>query len=274
MLVPLPFILMPSRQLAVPWAASLLIWCGFAAAFLLAPRWKGRVGKIRQAIAARVTGASYHGGSEVAFLIGTGQPWMLAAGLLVPLLLASLFLSNAMAFAAAAPWLFFTTVLSVLSGAIASLAATRGRRLWLRTSWTRPELFRRIEDALWRHHSFVVGVLLVLLVVLGSQSHVPAKALTFGMGLVLLGIASSTYLGLMLTAPIRWVQAALAIATMVLLLIAANYAAKPTTSLAVVLALEGALAALVLIFRIVAQRRWTNLDWMLCRADSTVRAAA
>jgi hypothetical protein len=274
MLVPLPFILMPSRQLAAPWAASLLIWGGFAAAFLLAPRWRGRVGKIRQAIAARLTGASYHGGSEVAFLIGTGQPWMLAVGLVVPLLLASLFLSNAMAFAASAPWLFFTTVLSVLSGAIASLAATRGRRLWLRTPWTRALLFRRIEDALWRHHSFVVGVLLVLLVVLGSQSYVPVKALTFGMGLVLLGIASSTYLGLMLTAPIGWVQAALAIATMVLLLITANYAAKPTTSLAVVLALEGALAALVLIFRIVAQRRWTNLDWMLCRADSTVRAAA
>jgi hypothetical protein len=273
-LVPLPFILMPSRQLAAPWAASLLIWGGFAAAVLLAPRWKGRVGKIRQAIAARLTGASYHGGSEVAFLIGTGQPWMLAVGLIVPLLLTSLFLSNAMAFSASAPWLFFTTVLSVLSGAIASLAATRGRRLWLRTHWTRAQLFRRIEDALWRHHSFVVGVLLVLLVVLGSQSYVPVKALTFGIGLVLLGIASSTYLGLMLTAPIGWIQAALAIATMVLLLIAANYAAKPTASLAVALALEGALAVLVLLFRIVAQRRWTNLDWLLCRADSTVRAAA
>jgi hypothetical protein len=274
MLVPLPFILMPSRQLAAPWTASLLIWAGFAAAFLLAPQWKGRVGKLRQALAALFMGASYHGGSEVAFLIGTGQPWTLALGLIVPLLLASLFLSTAFAAASSAPWLFFTTVLSVLAGAIASLAATRGRRLWLRTHWTRAQLFRRIEDALWRHNSFAVGVLLVLLVVLGSQSYVPAKALAFGIGLVPLGIAASTYLGLMITAPIRWLDAALAVAAMVLLLLAANYAAKPTTTLAVVLTFEGALAALVLTFRSIAQRRWASLDWMRCRADSTVRAAA
>lgn len=274
-LVPLPFIFMPSRQLTVPWTASLLIWAGFAAAFLLAPRWKGRVGKLKQAIAARFTSASYHGGSEVAFLIGTAQPWTLALGLIMPLVLASLFLSTPeMAPASSAPWLFFTTVMSVLAGAIASLAATRGRRLWLRTHWTRPQLFRRVEDALWRHNSFAVGVLLVLLVVLGSYSYVPAKMLAYGIGLVMLGIAVSTYLGLMITAPIGWLEAALAIATMVLLLLAADYAAKPTTPLAVVLAFEGALAALVLIFRSIALRRWANLDWMRCRADTTARAAA
>jgi hypothetical protein len=274
MLVPLPFILMPSRQLAVPWTASLLIWVGFAAAFLLAPRWKGRLGKLRQAIAARATGASYHGGSELAFLIGTGQPWTLALGQVVPLLLASWFLATAMANAASAPWLLFTTVFSVLAGAVASLAATRGRRLWLRTHWTRAQLFRRIEAALWRHHCFAVGVLLVLLVVLGSQSYVPTKALTFGIGLVLLGIAASTYLGLMITAPIGWLDAALAIAAMALLLIAANYAAKPTAEPVLVFAFHGALATLVLIFRGIAQRRWANLDWMRCRADIPVRAAA
>jgi hypothetical protein len=274
-LVPLPFIFMPSRQLTVPWTASLLIWAGFAAAFLLAPRWKGRVGKLRQAIAERLTGASYHGGSEVAFLIGTGQPWTLALGLIVPLLLASLFLSTPeMAPAASAPWLFFTTVMSVLAGAIASLAASRGRRLWLRTQWTRAQLFRRIEDALWRHNSFALGVLLVLLVVLGSQSYVPAKVLVCGIGLVILGIALSTYLGMMITAPIGWLEAALAITAMVLLLVAADYASKLSTPTAVVAAFEAALAGLALLFRTIAQRRWANLDWMRCRADSTVRAAA
>jgi hypothetical protein len=75
LLVPLPFIALPSRSLAAPWAASLLIWSGFATAFLLAPRWKGRVGRLRQAIATRFTAASYHGGGEVDFLIGTGRPW-------------------------------------------------------------------------------------------------------------------------------------------------------------------------------------------------------
>ena len=274
LLVPLPFIMLPSRSLAAPWAASLLIWAGFATAFLLAPRWKGRVGKIRQAIAGRFTGASYNGGSAAAFLIGTGQPWTLALGLIVPLLLASLFLATAMAPASSAPWLFFTTVMSVLAGAIASLAASRGRRLWLRTHWTRAQLFRRIEDALWHHNSFALGVLLVLLVVLGSQAYVPTKVLVYGIGLVMLGIAISTYLGLMITAPIGWLDAALAITAMVLLLVAADYASKLSTSAALVVALEAALAGLVLLFRAVAQRRWAKLDWMRCRADSTVRAAA
>ena len=90
----------------------------------------------------------------------------------------------------------------------------------------------------------------------------------------MLGIALSTYLGMMITAPIGWLDAALAIAAMVLLLVTANYAARPATPTTVVLAFEAALVGLALIFRIIAQRRWANLDWMRCRADSAVRAAA
>ena len=274
--VPLPFIALPSRSLAVPWAASFLIWGGFAAAFLLAPRWKGTVGKIRQAIAARVPGASYHGGGEVAFLIGTARPWALALGQIVPILMASYFLTafGIMAPSAPSPWLFFMTILSILAGAIASLAATRSRSLWLRAPWTRAQLFRRIEDALWGQSSFALGVLLVLLVVLGSQAYVPTKVLVLGMGLVMLGVALSTYLGLMITAPIGWLDAVLAVAAMVLLMMAANYASKPTTPAVMVFAFEAALLGLALILRIIAQRRWERLDWMRCRADLTVRAAA
>jgi hypothetical protein len=170
--------------------------------------------------------------------------------------------------------LFFTTVLSVLAGAIASFAATRGRRLWLRTHWTRAQLFRRIEDALWRHNSFALGVLLVLLVVLGSQSYVPTRVLVCGLGLAILGIALSTYLGLMITAPIRWLDTVLAVAAMVLLLVAADYASKLSTPAAVVVVLEAALAGVALSFRAIAQHRWANIDWLRCRADTTVRAAA
>jgi hypothetical protein len=273
-LVPLPFIALPSRSLAAPWAASLLIWGGFAAAFLLAPRWKGRVGKLRQAVVMRLTSASYRGGGEVDFLIGTAQPWALALGQAVPLLLASVFLATAMAPAASGPWLFFTTLIGVLAGAISSMAATRGRNLWLRTHWTRAQLFRRVEDSLWRHNSVALGVLLVLLVVLGSQAYVPTRPLVFGLGLATLGIACSTYLGMMITAPIGRLDAALAIAAMVLLLVAANYAAKPATPTTVVLAFETALGGLVLVLRIIAQRRWANIDWLRCRADTAVRAAA
>ncbi len=117
-------------------------------------------------------------------------------------------------------------------------------------------------------------MLLVLLVVLGSQSYVPAKVLVCGIGLVMLGIALSTYLGMMITAPIGWLEAALAITAMVLLLVAADYASKLSTPTAVVVAFQAGLAGLALLFRTIAQRRWANLDWMRCRADGTVRAAA
>ena len=276
LVVPLPFIAQPSRSLAAPWAASLLIWSVFAVAFLLAPRWKGTVGRVRQAIAARLVGVSYHGGAEVDFMIGTGRPWVLALGQVVAILMASYFLSGfaVMAPSAPSPWLFFMAILSILAGAIASMAATRSRRLWLRAHWTRAQLFRRVEDALWKHNSFALGVLLVLLVVLGSQVYVPTKVLVFGMGLVMLGIALSTYLGMMITAPIGWLDAVLAVAAMALLMIAANYASRPATPVTVVYAFEAALAALALIFRSIAQRRWAHLDWMRCRADLTVRAAA
>ena len=92
--------------------------------------------------------------------------------------------------------------------------------------------------------------------------------------LVMLGIALSTYLGMMITAPIGWLDAALAVTAMVLLLVAANYAAKLSTPTALVVVFEAVLAALGLLFRDIARLRWANVDWMRCRADSTVRAAA
>jgi hypothetical protein len=275
LLVPLPFIALPSRSLAGPWVASLVLWALFATAFLLAPRFKGRVGRIRQAIAARFSGAPYRGGGEIDFVLGTGRPWALAFGQVVPILVAAYFLRGfaVMAPSAQNPLLFFMTILSILAGAIASLAATRSRSLWLRAHWSRAELFRRVEDALWRHNSAALGVLLVVLVVIGTNFYVAKTTLMFGIGLVMLAVALSTYLGLMITARIGWLEAVLAVATMLLLMATANYAGRPATPATVVVAFEAVLAALVLIFRTVAQRRWTRIDWMRCRADGHVRAA-
>ena len=118
------------------------------------------------------------------------------------------------------------TILSVLAGAMASLAATRSRSLWLRAHWTRAELFARVEGALWRHNSYTIGVLLMR-----SWPRrpfvVPTKALAFGLGLVMLGTTLSTYLGLMITATIGWTQTVLAVAAIAGLLATALYAARP-----------------------------------------------
>jgi hypothetical protein len=275
LVLPIRFIGWPSRSLVGYWVACALLWGLFVAGFLLAPRLKGALGRFKQALTRRVAGASYDGGGEIDFLVGTARPWALSVGQIVPILLAAYFLNGfgrEMA-PSASPWLFFLTILSILAGAIASVAATRSRGLWLRTHWTRAELFRRVEDAFWRHNSYSLGVLLVMLVAVGTYFYLPTGTLAFGMGLLMLGTALSTYLGLMITARIGWIDAALAVATMLALMLVALYIAAPSTPVVKIVALEAALAVTALVFRRVAQHRWRNLDWMLCRADATVRAS-
>jgi hypothetical protein len=253
-----------------------LLWSAFAAGFLLAPRYRRQLGTLKRTLLGRSAGATYDGGGEVDFLIGTARPWTLAFGQVVPVLIAAYFLNGFqpnMAPSAPSPWLFFLTILSILSGAVASLAATRSRGLWLRAHWTRAELFRRVEDAFWRHNSYALSVLLVMLVVIGTYFYLPTGMLVFGMGLLMLGTALSTYLGLMITTRIGWIDAALAVATMLGLMLVAVYASAPSTPAAKIVVLEALLTAAALIFRDVARRRWTSLDWMLCRADSGVRAS-
>jgi hypothetical protein len=130
-----------------------------------------------------------------------------------------------------------------------------------------------VEKALWGHNSFALGVSLVLFVVLGSLAYSPTDVAIFGMGLLVLALALSTYLGMMMTGPVSWLDAVLAIAAMLLLLAAATYIARPETPQTTVVAFEGALLVLALAFRAIARRRWAQLDWLRCRADSEVRAA-
>ena len=274
LVLPIRFIAWPSRPLATYWILWALLWCAFGAVFLLAPRHKAALGRLN--LTDRSASAAYDGGNEIAFLIGTARPWALAFGQVVPILMATYFLNGFqpnMAPSAPSPWLFFLTILSILSGAVASLAATRSRGLWLRAHWTRAELFRRVEDAFWRHNSYALGVLLVMLVGVGTYFYLPTAMLAFGMGLLALGTALSTYLGLMITRRIGWTETALAVATMLALMLVAVYVSAPGTPRAKIVALEVLLFAATWVFRDFARRRWTNLDWMLCRADAHVRAS-
>jgi hypothetical protein len=252
-----------------------LLWATFAVGFLFAPRLKASFGRVRHALAG-VTGSSYRGGGEIDFLVGTARPWALAAGQGVPIALATVLLHS---FGLAAPslpspWLFFFTIMSVISGAVTGLAATRSRALWLRARWTRAQLFRRVEDSFWRYNCCTLGVLLLLLVWSGDVLEMPTRVLAFGMGLLALASALSTYIGLIVTARIGWGDAALAITAMAALMAGVLYISSPTTSTGTLVALETGLAGLTFIVREIARHRWDRLDWMLCRGDVAVRAAA
>lgn len=271
LVLPLRFIAMPSTSLAIPWTACALLWTTLAAGFLLAPRLKAPLGRLRHALAG-LTGSSYRGGDEIDFLVGTARPWTLAAGQAVPIVIAT-YIMSAVAWAPIA-WVFFLTIISVTTGAVASLAATRGRALWLRARWTRAELFRRVENSFWRYNCYTLGVLLLLLVAIGDSLALPTRVLAFGMGLLALGTTLSTYIGLIVTARIGWRDAALAVVVILALMRTAYLASWPATPTATIVAYEMGLAALALIVRELARRRWGRLDWMLCRADTSVRASA
>lgn len=274
LLLPLRFIAMPSTSLAVPWTACALLWVAFAVAFLLAPRLKAPVGRFRQAVAGLMS-SSYRGGGEIDYLVGTSQPWILAAGQAVPIVLGTYLLGAlGVTESTVIAWVFFLTIMSVTTGAVASLAATRGRALWLRARWTRAALFRHVEDAFWRYNCYTLGALLLLLVALGEWLGVSTRVLAFGMGLLALGTALTTYIGLIVTARIGWRDAVLAVVVMLALLWTAVYAASPSTPTTTLVAYELGLVALVLIVREIARRRWSRLDWMLCRPDTAIRASA
>lgn len=271
LVLPLIFIATPSTSLALPWTACALLWSVFAIGFLLAPRLKAPLGRLRHTFA-RLTGSTYRGGGEIDFLIGTARPWTLAAGQIVPIAIAT-YLMRVAAWAPLA-WVFFLTIISVTTGAVASLAAARGRALWLRARWSRAELFRRVEDSFWRYNCYTLGVLLLLLVAIGDSLGLPTRVLAFGMGLVTLGTTLSTYIGLIVTARVGWRDAALAVIVILALMRTAYLATLPTTPTATIVAYGLGLAALALFVREIARRRWSRLDWMLCRPELGIRASA
>jgi hypothetical protein len=279
--LPLRFVAVPSTPLVGPWVACVVLWAALSSGFLFAPRIAPVAARLKHSLTDRFGADSYRGGGrEIDFMLGTANPWPLALGQIAPILIAAYYLRGFVPVGFAPneatphPWLFFVTILSVVCGAMTSVAATRSRALWLRAHWTREELFARIERAFWASACFPLGVLFVALVAIGTYLAMPTRALAFGLGLLGLGTALSTYLGLLITAAIGWRLAAVAVATMLALMIASMYVATPAATTTTIAALEAGLAVVAVLYRQLASRRWTRLDWMLCRPDSTTRAAA
>jgi hypothetical protein len=274
LVMPLRFL---NRDVPLAWAIALAValWALVAAGLLLAPRLAAAATSWRRP---HMLADEYAGGDEIALVLGTSQPWLLALGQIVPIVFAAYLIG----------WLYgsvavdlkvrvllsYLLILTLLSAATASFGAARSRVLWLRADWTRAELFARVEAAFWRRNGYVLGVLLITMVAVGAYFGLPNRALAFGLALLVLGTTVSTYLGLLITRPISWRISALAVSSVVLLLTTSFYATYPNTSAATIIELEVALGVLAAALRGLAQRRWLELDWMACRADRTARGAA
>ncbi len=243
------------QQLVVAWAI-------FGAGFLFWPRLKKTIAhwRLPNLMSSIAMPGQRTSGREIDLILGTGNPWLLIAALTVPLVIATRIGTGAPAI-----WLFFLTIFSTVTGAIAGQAAERSRALWLRRGWSRADIFLEVERSFWRHNFVVLGVLLALMVLIGSYAGLSFSLLAAGLPLLILGTALSTYLGFMITRGLRWVEAALGIAIMLGLMTIPILLEPGNANLAAVCVVQGCLAFLVFILRSIARRRWAQIDWTQCR---------
>lgn len=268
-------LIVPTRNIEQPealmwWDLSqcALTLCGFSVLFLLWPQLRliGQRWGSGMSPGYSTGKRSSTRGREVDLLLGTSNPWLLAFGQLLPVLLAA-----RIGYYSAAVWLFYLTIFSTVAGAIAGQAAERSRALWLRGDWSTVQLFSKVEQSFWRHNGCVLGLLMVLMVAIGSFAKLPAMLLATGLLLLLLGTALSTYLGLMITRGLRPADATLAIGVMLGLMAVAVLAAGAAANFPMVLLLEFALALLTVLLRYVARSRWLHIDWLQCRTDRALQ---
>ena len=261
-------IFLPAREIrelsaTTEWNLVLLAisWTVFGVFFLFWPRIKAALSGRGMWRAARPQVASSDtSGREVALILGTGNPWMLIGALALPLLIASRTGAQMPSF-----WLFFLTIFSTVTGAIAGQAAARSRALWLRRSWSRTELFDAVERSFWRHNAIVSAILLALMVGIGSYLRLPGELLAGGLPLLLLGTALSTYLGLMLTRGLRWMEITLGAAVMLTLMVVALLLGQALLNLWLIFSIEALLLGVAFALRVIARRRWSRIDWIECR---------
>jgi hypothetical protein len=274
LLVILFMMYVPSRrlhQLSMTMTGSLIqigaVCFLFGAGFLLWPRWQAMTlgwGLWPKAYIDHVLRRSV-AGREADLVLGTANPWLLIGLQVVPIVFAT-----TIGFYSSAIWLFYLTIFSTVAGAIACYAAERSRVLWLRGGWSRADLFVLVERSFWRHNSLVLGVLIALMVGIGSYTALPVSLLAAGVPLLLISTVLSTYLGLMVTRGLRFAEGALAVAVMLALMAVAIIAARSGGSskdIVIVVVLEVVLSTAALALRSAAKARWASIDWMLCRPD-------
>jgi hypothetical protein len=263
--LPLRYIGSPTGSLAWPVGLGLFGWLAFSVLLLAGAHVSANWHVLRaraSAFAARaLRHERYLTGRETALYLGTDRPWLFALGQTLPLVIAALLAPLDLI------WLFFLTLFSAISGAVTSYAAERSRSLWLRSGWTRAELFERVERAYLLHNGYAAVVLLLLLATLVSYFDAPSRFVIFGVPLLVLGTVTSSYLGLTITRGLGLVEAVLAIGTMLLLMVTGLAIARPEGASWPIIGLETALVALALLYRSMAKAHWHALDWMLCRPD-------
>jgi hypothetical protein len=202
--------------------------------------------------------AQYRTGRENDLMLGFTHPWHMALGQSIPIA------AMAGLIRYSESWLAVLMIFSAIGGAVTSQAAARSRRLWLRTDRDRKAIVRHVELAFWRFNSSSLIVLLALFGALALYAGFAAPMIVHGCILLLLGCAACTYLGLMITRGLGWFESILCVLTLGIMIMGAVATMREFFTFAV--ELELLLAALAVSYRHMATSRWSDLDWMRCRA--------
>jgi hypothetical protein len=264
----IPAWLAPRTDTAAYVIATVLLWSVVGAAIGRPARSDGSVARFRSRFMRHAAGdghgavcarASEH--ERVDALVGTARPWLVALSPVLPAAIAVFFVPPAEG------WLFYLTLFAMLSGAIASLAARRSRALWLRTQWSRDEIFARLERAFWRQNSCALTVLALAHAAICIYFSLPLRTGLLGALLLALATASSTYLGFMMTRRIHWAEVPLLLVTMILVMTSAVSISDAAMGPAWAIAQMLVLVAATLAFRVLARRRWHGIDWALTQSQ-------
>jgi hypothetical protein len=269
--IPLRFLSVgPLRPFSFLEGIGLAGWFVFAALLLFGGRvrhgFRGVRGSVTRIAQRMSPAAHYRAGKELDLMLGLSRPWIVALGQIIPIAVMAVLIPESRI------WLVVLMLFGAIAGAITSQAASRGRRLWLRYDWNREALVHHVERAFWRYNAWSLAVLLVLYLALAIYADFSQRLIGHGLILLVLGFATCTYLGLMITRSLGWFESSLCILTLSALIVAAIATARDVFTVAI--EIEILLVALTIAYRYIALSRWSALDWMRCRSEVQARTAA
>jgi len=188
-------------------------------------------------------------------MLGLRSRWLLCFAIAMSLLLIVMPSISGRGF-----WFFWFTIVAFAVGGMPAYAAAKSRALWLRQPWSRAELFSQIEVFYWRYSGPSLALMLFSFVGIGVY-------LDFSWLIIALGVvhgasasAASIYLGLRQTAERRVSDAVLAVCTLFIGILPGG-----GSDLIAVTGMTALLVLLALRYRFTAKRRWTQLDWIVCK---------
>jgi hypothetical protein len=249
-----------SASIPTLFALIAAVWCLFAFCFLVLPRLRitntvqSKADSLLRRFRSRNINTS---GKELRLVLGLWHPWSYIVVICVMglLLLSSTRANNS--------WLFYLTVLGTIAGGLPANVAASARGLWLRRPCSREQLFLDVEKLFWRFVGLRMALLIAWGVILGVHAGFSWPLIAWGSLHLVAAATASIYLGLMQTRKHPWLDSIAAVITFSFAVLGAIAASGDLIGIPLATSL---LVAITFAHRLVAKRRWQELDWMQCKA--------